>query len=306
MWTTLLEMDDFLSRPICSIFHSLCDFISMGLYLSTSGNLDEAIEGAGGSRIALASLVIKHINRVLDQPGDASKENALRAVMKVLGQGWGHMPGEDIVFHNALLGQGLITALTSAAGLLSRAPFNGESISLHYSLALLFFHLRSSPGHMWIVQSLSAGLLNVIMACRHRTPDQTVTVLAQIIGVLNISLVHRSVLLQLKISLTQLEYPGNTVVHPDLGDEWGKFLELARQRLGILNEQEGHPLRRMCDNVKVRSTPSMTSVFLTFSLEVWNCIGQGRLPTVLWMSDFTLLFTRLSKSRLDWRTSPRL
>ncbi|KAJ7477397.1 hypothetical protein FB451DRAFT_1454099 [Mycena latifolia] len=250
-WDVLLAADNLLGNK--DTFFRLCDFLSSGLDLTGSGNLDEALEGAGGSRTHLASLVVKHITRVLLEDSIVNKAAPVSAIFPIVAQ-WLR---DDIEFQKALLDQGIVTAVTSVACLLSRPPLNSDANVLKAFLTLLVQCSIHSPSHIWIQESLKAGLLTVIVACGHRIDVQTANLVDAIIDVLKTSLVYRSVLLQIGISLAQVDMHAATGAwrQSALFDKWRTFLELAEERVQILEDYENMIPQRACDNSEFSRQP---------------------------------------------------
>ncbi|KAJ7477375.1 hypothetical protein FB451DRAFT_1454074 [Mycena latifolia] len=255
-WDALLTAENLLDNK--DTFFRLCDFLSSGLDLTVSTNLDEALEGAGGSRIHLASLVVKHITRVLLQDTIINKAAPLSAIFPIAAQ-WLR---DDIEFQRALLDQGMVTAVTSAACLLSRPPLNSDANVLRAFLILLVQCSIHSPSHVWIQQSLKAGLLTVIVACGQRIDLKAADLVGVIIEVLKMSLVYRSILLQIGISLAEIDMHAATdaLRQSAIFDKWRTFLELAEERVQILGDYENMISQRACDNSEsscqpVKNTP---------------------------------------------------
>ncbi|KAJ7477400.1 hypothetical protein FB451DRAFT_1172955 [Mycena latifolia] len=245
-WDALLAADHLLDHK--DTFFRLCDFLSTSLDLTVSANLDEALEGAGVSRIHLASLVVKHITRVLLQDSIINKAAPLSAIFPIVAQ-WLR---DDIEFQKALLDEGMVTAVTAAACLLSRPPLNSDAKVLSAFFILLAQCAIQSPSHVFIQQSLKAGLLTVIVACGQRIDLKAANLVGVILDALKTSLVYRSILLQIGISLAQVDIDAATdaLGESDISDKWRTFLKLVDERVQILVEHENMIPQRACDNSK--------------------------------------------------------
>ncbi|KAJ7088798.1 hypothetical protein B0H15DRAFT_840812 [Mycena belliarum] len=250
-WPVVLQKEDVLHSWT---FYGLCSFLAGALDANVEQNLDEAIEGVG-SREALATLVVTHMNRVVSEPSDEDKADFLTAVCPLIALNL----CPDVSFQMELILGGVVAAVTSAARLLSRAPRTDNPL-LPALLHLLRAYFKCEPGHRWIAQSLGAGLLDLLVACgqppypAHLVPER---VLGEIVDLVSQSLVHRSVLEQLRTSLAELDHHDQETrdAFPERGiisNRWQALMALAPTRIRILEDLEDSMLRpqRACDNLE--------------------------------------------------------
>ncbi|KAJ7453499.1 hypothetical protein FB451DRAFT_1185305 [Mycena latifolia] len=225
-----------------STFGVLCELMAHVLD-STSQNLDEAIDGAGSAK-ALASLVVNHINLVVADPYAGDKTWYLTAV--------------DTPFQIALLEGGIIGALTSAVGLLSRRPPYRRLLFLY----LFVLHSHFSSSYRQIVQSLQAGLLQALVQYgRHPVISEPKDVLKSedivggIIDLLTTSLVHADILVQMHILLSDSCFHGagnSFSSSEDTFPRWRAFWNLTPRRIEMLerHESKSQIRRRVCDHLE--------------------------------------------------------
>ncbi|KAF7363562.1 MYND-type domain-containing protein [Mycena sanguinolenta] len=174
-------------------------------------DFEEAIEGSGGNRLALARLCVNHINFVVQPAAMSPGDFSMRSVIILL-----QMRCEaDMSFRELLVDQGIVSALTSVACRFSSPPFAQQN-SLFILCWAIKFYLRMPYGHKTITEAVHAGLLRALLAFGKMSPPpepQYLQQLDEILVFFSTSSVYLSFLLQLQASIKELEDPHR---RPDL------------------------------------------------------------------------------------------
>ncbi|KAJ7453291.1 hypothetical protein B0H11DRAFT_2071734 [Mycena galericulata] len=227
-----------------STFGTICGYISNTLSISVPRNLEEAIEGAGGTPDAFASLIVEHITRVLAQDGGRNKAFSLSIVIGLLARD-SVMTADPIhcALHEALLKHGLVAAMTSVVGVISGADFPSherDDYLIEAYLLSLVWYFKQPGGYHAIAESLQAGLLSTLVACGLRDYSLFANALRRTLDTLSTSLVYRTVLMQVWIAIRfKGEDYWDTYRASELSECWLIFSSLIAQRLEVLSVYEG-------------------------------------------------------------------
>ncbi|KAJ6506810.1 hypothetical protein C8R45DRAFT_970620 [Mycena sanguinolenta] len=242
--------------------HFVSDFL-VRWFKRTSWNA-AAFEGlviGAGSRRKLASLVVTRFNRCLpsaDSPVTDDVVSLLLGATYLVGHSCEAVRGVcDPAFRDALLSQGLITALTTVSGALSRSGLTipVAEIILKGLFAALVEYLALFPRRTGIIEALRAGLLPAAFACA--TPahiEVTRGSLLELLGdILPASTIYYSVLSQLRVSVVQMRDfdAASTFADTDLLEDWQSLLELIEDTGQILDKYKILSLTtKACDNLE--------------------------------------------------------
>ncbi|KAJ6526651.1 hypothetical protein B0H19DRAFT_1196718 [Mycena capillaripes] len=253
-WCILLDAED------GEGFSDVCHFIGLW-FRQDEWRLDifeELLTGVGGSRMALASLVVAHINRVHPTPDSAVTRKTVFNlvgvvffVKKVSGE-W------DAAFRDALLAQGIVTALTIVSRVLSASTSSIPAVETELKgfFSSLVELLTCFPRQRWIKESLQAGLLPAVFSCAaSRHLEVTYDSLDDLLrDILPASTVYYSVLSQLRVSLVDLgdRDARSAFGTSDLRELWDEFLTLVQLRLQVVDEYDMGSLTVLlaCDNLE--------------------------------------------------------
>ncbi|KAJ6546074.1 hypothetical protein DFH09DRAFT_1367508 [Mycena vulgaris] len=158
-WVLFLELDDCLSSPG---FHDVCRFLITDLKTSKPVNLQEVIEGAGGSVVDLQALLVKHIEYVV---GTNQRPSEATTFFLVGITGVVDEIHYDGTLQKALLSAGIVKALVSATLFLAgtRLPSAIRILRDCFTLLSKVFTTHAAP--MCIPDALLSGLLRVICTC---------------------------------------------------------------------------------------------------------------------------------------------
>ncbi|KAJ7603882.1 hypothetical protein DFH06DRAFT_1487964 [Mycena polygramma] len=233
-------------------FDLVCKFLIIGLISPGKWDprlFEELLVGVGGTRRDLARIVVTHLERVI--PGVATDHNLshFAAIIHLAGD---IMEGEwDIKFKDALLAEGIVTALTTASLALSCPSV--DEIELQGIVLGLTNHMVSC--YRWITESLRAGLLLTIFSCASRGYKQIGLWLRELLQeTLPAATVYHSVLSQLRLSLGDVRDRDATAFFKDpvLLGLWEVFVQLVDGRLQVLDLYDSGLLATtsVCDNIE--------------------------------------------------------
>ncbi|KAJ7218569.1 hypothetical protein GGX14DRAFT_595301 [Mycena pura] len=218
--------------------------------------LDDLISGAGGGWSDLASFVVCHLKLACPHPdGTITRDNLVRAtgIIYIL-SGALH---SHVEFREALWEQGLVTALTQfALALVVNPPLSDFTFLPRTMFTAITSCFTCSHAHKYIVESLRSGFLRVLIWYGGTSDDEVIEqeLLPVLAGDLPGSTVWYSVLRQLRISLAQVRdiNPATMFGRSDLAQHWKLFLQLADERLKVVDEYEAGTLTalRACDNLE--------------------------------------------------------
>ncbi|KAJ7601546.1 hypothetical protein DFH06DRAFT_1153910 [Mycena polygramma] len=205
------------------------------------------ITGAGGTRTDFASLVVSHLIRIVTDPPFVGTA----AIILVLPQ-----EGRDPSLRDALLAQGIVRALTTAALAFSSGPSDVRATVLKGILTSLVNYLGCFPRHRWVTESLRAGLLGVVFSSPHLPKSgDFLRALLRPGGVLPRSTVYHSVLSQPRLSLLEVRDRNAAAAFgdPEILEHWVHFLGLAEKRFQLVDlyHAGSSNAMRACDNLKV-------------------------------------------------------
>ncbi|KAJ7649424.1 hypothetical protein DFH06DRAFT_1208212 [Mycena polygramma] len=195
---------------------------------------EELVIGTGGTRMALASLVVAHLQRLVPHPDSVLTEQTLP-----------HLVG--ILF---LIGD------CDGEWDLPCSSLEVAEIELKAIFSALVDDLACFPRHRWITESLRAGLLPLLFsygsARQLRRGRGSLRYILK--GILPPSTVYHSVLTELQISLVEVRNRDAAAAFEDpvILEHWVHFLELAEQRLQFMDLHSASfmPSMRACDDLE--------------------------------------------------------
>ncbi|KAJ7183464.1 hypothetical protein C8R46DRAFT_1344292 [Mycena filopes] len=230
-------------------FGNLCGYIHSSLKLHEDPNFAEAIEGAGGSRAELATIVLKHIKHVVAFPSANNTIFCLRPVVALLR----HKCRADTLFDQTLIDQGVVEILTSVVCLLTGPAFVNDMDLFDTCFATIFRYVMTPFGHNLVTQALRAGILPAFLerARRPCTP-QMQHVLDSTLTIFVASVVYLSVLSQMHASITALPFAVNHNSFKGFGlsTRWKTFWTVLQQRFGLMRTYLARQtVSKACDNV---------------------------------------------------------
>ncbi|KAJ6540862.1 hypothetical protein DFH09DRAFT_64066 [Mycena vulgaris] len=230
-----------------------------------ASNLDEWIDGAGGTLDDLAVLLVGHINRIQSTPDIPKFDNSFafffHPMVRLLAASELTRIEKDgrimlAPLTAALLPHGIVGALSdmlftgARPGLGEQAPVQ----TLHRCSAILQHILYSSAGYRLLPEALDAGLLNVLVACGELKSAKIDGILMSFLTrLLPASTVYYDFLAKMEPALRRVEdFERTGIFRTTTFSEWGKMKELARQRLQVLTllDAPSYISRRACDNLQ--------------------------------------------------------
>ncbi|KAJ6502413.1 hypothetical protein C8R45DRAFT_976565 [Mycena sanguinolenta] len=218
-------------------FDTVCVLMqNVPLTVTAECDFEEAIEGSGGSRLALARLCVNHVKSVVKpavmSPGDFSMRTVL-----------------------------LFLQRRSEADLSFRSPSFAQQNSMFIFCWAVKYYLRIPYGHDTITEALRAGLLRALLAYGRMAPPPEPQYLEQLDEILiffSRSSVYLSFLLQLRLSIEELNIPidGQTFRGFSLSDKWESLWSILQVRWDFMEKylrREKTTVMATCSNMSCQA-----------------------------------------------------
>ncbi|KAJ6479491.1 hypothetical protein C8R47DRAFT_1322689 [Mycena vitilis] len=192
-------------------------------------NLEELIEGAGGTPNDFASLLVSHIRLAAPHRDHTLSDQDGLALLPIF-----------VFLHDVGLMDG---------------PLRGPLRSYSASFAILVAHIMAHPGFPAVQQALAAGLLRAILVCTsRRMPHLDFGLHLLLRDILPKSLVYHSVLSVTQAALDDAKDLANTREFraSPFVQEWNNFVEVATERLVVMERYNNGKLGawRACDHLE--------------------------------------------------------
>ncbi|KAJ7108941.1 hypothetical protein C8R43DRAFT_1243451 [Mycena crocata] len=236
-------------------FYHLRAFFLSYMRADDPKNLEEIVDGAGGSLSHLAFLTVQHLRLLAlgvqtdNDPGDFAK--ILNDFMRFLTEI--DTAGSRLSAH--LLSHGLIQALTSAIAILAEIVVDGTVLILHNLFVVLAAKMGGLPVEE-IVNALDAGLLRAIIKYVVRAPRGSTTRLVKPFLAVHLPgfTVYYSVASRLGLYIEEARVLAGTVafVNSDLYETWTAFLNVVERRMALVEyfDSEEYSSHVACDNLE--------------------------------------------------------
>jgi hypothetical protein len=234
------------------------------LKVKTRRDVDEVIEGAGGSLSDLADLVVSYIDQITSDGGTP----VLKQESRLLGTIFDFVDDVDRVIaggtpekdtlgpFSAILSRNAVRSVTAMLNVLIRTEsrFHDLYPLLRRSLVFLMQIFLGAPDRGAITNALHAGLLQVVILSGAR--DTFNQILKPLIDdVLPSSLMRYYEVLFIADELRHLKALANTNAFQSCAviGPWNQFICLAEERIQILRAVHAEEYHlKACDNAKVR------------------------------------------------------
>lgn len=229
--------------------------------------VQELIDGAGGTLIDLASLVVGYIHGFLPARTDSVPFEVLYLLYDIVdfiiivdAASDGLIPSFTMdeslgSFSAALLSQGIVKALTTMTYALSHATdTTGALTLLGKTLAFILRIFEDARGCKFIGEALDAGLVYTIAFCavvgvsQHESNFILARFLPAMVYYHNVRSLDNAFAEAQELLHTEAFHSSGIV------DEWRRFTALARERVELCDSFRARQVvrRRACDNVEVR------------------------------------------------------
>ncbi|KAJ7476435.1 hypothetical protein FB451DRAFT_1460507 [Mycena latifolia] len=218
-----------------------------------SANLEEMVDGAGGTLHDLASLLVLHINySILPLQSPIPAEILCRAFVMAVVFMNGPLWDNDGPTNSALLSAGIVaaevTTLCSFVNVLPPFDYDDEIETDCFPHLLDLLQLR--PGYPSIGQALKAGLLRAIIERGGKPAFPHPHLKTLLTKILPQATVYHSVLTQLQSAMLDLKSSAvfrKSEIYP----EWARFAVLALERFEVMTayDAERHDCREACSNM---------------------------------------------------------
>ncbi|KAJ7854452.1 hypothetical protein B0H13DRAFT_1188416 [Mycena leptocephala] len=252
-WMIIVEMDD-AERLLRNVgLLQICNFLRSAIEITNPVHLEDLIQGSGGTPEHLASLVAKLIGFFSVNEG--------RDVFSLLQYGLNFIDRAERAcsdFRGAILGVGVVRAVTKALGKVCSHQKFDHGLDLHGALQLAFQFLGNviitSPGYTWITEALNAGLLRAIVTfginAQHVDPE----LLKAALKTISKYSVYYSVLKHIEVSLLEAaDVAGSEAFRKSpISGAWSSFAHIVRQRLQVkkLYDSDERISMKACDNAQ--------------------------------------------------------
>ncbi|KAJ7055554.1 Alpha/beta hydrolase family-domain-containing protein [Mycena amicta] len=237
VWADSFDQAQLVPTPLAGAFEIICAYMyNISITIAAEHEFEEAIQGSGGSKTSLARLCVRHIEMCLLK----SKSNTISAwsIRNVFSFAQARCE-VDASFRQILIDEGIVPTLTAVACRLSAPPFTTDDNVFNGSWAIRYY-LRTPFGHSIVTAALRAGLLHAMLAWGRLSlsKPQCLDQVDHILIILSQSLVYLSVLLQLKVSNTELETPldADTFQRLPVSEKWEAFWSLLQERWAFMTE----------------------------------------------------------------------
>ncbi|KAJ7261224.1 hypothetical protein C8J57DRAFT_1719926 [Mycena rebaudengoi] len=240
-WAIFIGIDNFMGE---TGFHDVCRYLGHDLNVSNPKNLEEVIEGAGGSMQDLASLIILHIRRVIGG-------FFLVGVVGILDDA-----DNEGDFKKILLSLGIVKALTSVVCYLvgTTDRLAGATAIINDCLTLMSRIFTSRAAPTCLPDALRTGLLRAICVCTIAHPSLYEHMESLLREVLPPAMIYHSVISCMPAAL--IEADGSARVpqftRSELFKDWERLVGLAQERLVVFQDYEAgaYPSTTACNNTE--------------------------------------------------------
>lgn len=229
-------------------------------------NLDEVVDGVGGSYNDLAAVIIEHISQGVAAPTSETVVTYLGAVITVL-------EARDDPLNAALMAKGIVLSLLLAIDTLQKTTSNLALPIVQLCFILLSAYLKSPAGYRWITQALEAGLLQnivdlsleVVQSQAHNSHIRDISAELQdlVSSVISGALVSYPVVSCMKRLLPTIKKTSSSpkFAKSVIFDAWRTFSRLVEERVKVLDtwEAANRPSFGACDNMLVSQALSLSA-----------------------------------------------
>lgn len=223
-----------------------CAYIRDGPALSNDQDFEEAVEGSGGTRTSLAALIVRHIKYILELKEMSKTVDSLLYIIPIAK----NKSAQDESFSRALIHEGIVKCLSSAAYRLSIPPFYFQPNLFSTCANPLLAYLDTGSRHDLFVECLRAGILRLLFPSA-----RNISFIEAFLLRLSSHLVYLSVLSQLETSIEELNMPvnANSFNGSSVATTWRKFWLLLQRRREVVKKYRNRkqPALRACDNLAV-------------------------------------------------------
>ncbi|KAF7354455.1 hypothetical protein MVEN_01134600 [Mycena venus] len=256
-WIILLQTAN---PAVACGFDGLTIILESQVVVTSLADVEEIIDGAGGSIDDLASLIVGYVDRIAQDNFGLEGEifNFIENIETSLGFKRPKGPKDPKIgpLCIALCSTGIVKSLTRMVHSLMRT--NGSAYTTHIphlipkAVHLLITLFLTASGSRMIPDALRHGLLYVVVSCS--AVNQFNDDLTMLVKVLSCSLVSYATLLVLEDSLATVKEfaTSSRFLSSTVFKHWKTFTELSAERLALLRKfnETAQKRRKACDNVQ--------------------------------------------------------
>ncbi|KAJ7773908.1 hypothetical protein B0H16DRAFT_1510370 [Mycena metata] len=244
----LLALADFLGRRA---LHSAID-------PNAAPHIEELVEGAGGTIVDLARLVIKLMDLGLsglsspdDPPAPTERELLQPAILFLANPS--HQPHLSA---HVFLAYDILPVTMRAICAFNAAPFDHAHIIVSDSFDLIYWLLDTSPCQHWLAEAVRAGFLRAVASCGNRaagiTGEMKPTLLRIFASLTEGSIYYRT-LSCIENALPDVESLVTTppFTASPIAEHWALLMEILRRRLNLFRvyNTDTYYSAHACDNL---------------------------------------------------------
>ncbi|KAJ6534475.1 hypothetical protein DFH09DRAFT_1369833 [Mycena vulgaris] len=250
-WSLIFRGEDEAPRRDQESLLALSYFIRDVMQCADPSNLEEVIEGAGGTLKDLAELVMLYIDFFV-RPTHSLSSNALCCMESIFSL-LVDIHDRDGPITTTLLAQGLVNSLTTAICAICAGWNNNPASVLEIAFRILRMFLVSSRSYHAIQDAVASGILRSIVLCgiRDIEHESTSDILLRILPA---AAIYYSVISQMETAIQDIDgllgepaFVKSTIFEP-----WLSFQALADKRICLAKywASPGCVTHKACDNME--------------------------------------------------------
>ncbi|KAJ7154168.1 hypothetical protein C8R46DRAFT_1297882 [Mycena filopes] len=238
-------------------FDGLTELIRWKLLITSPADVEEFVEGAGGSFNDLATLILGYVDRIPKE--DFGWEGEIFEFIDNVETVLGFTRTSDPSIGPLRTALSSVDAVASVTRMAYKLMRNVSPTSRHIPHPIpkaihLLIHLFITTGSRLLPAALRAGLLYVVVSCSAGFYPSEFDLTMLVKNVLAHSLMSYSTLSVLESALETVEHIAQSPRFRASGvfEHWNTFIEISRERLAVFNKfnEVGRQRRKVCDNVQ--------------------------------------------------------
>ncbi|KAJ7453860.1 hypothetical protein FB451DRAFT_1519332 [Mycena latifolia] len=231
-----------------------CQFILHHLAIDKPENLEEVIEGAGGTVNDLASLIVKHVCNVVPHKEHHLTDTDGLAILCIYRLLESTVLARTSPLGDALLAQGIVKCVATVLCALFGPAMSCTEHLITLSFAVLVHNIIKFPGYPWAKEALEGLLRAIVLSTGRYIPQFDIPLDLLLRETLPGSLVYHSVFSSLHDALEEAKSIQDTLGFRASAflDAWSDFVNLSEERLEVKRRYDSGELSLLsaCDNLE--------------------------------------------------------